>query len=110
MHDSFDEFKLRPELAALEHLKNLCLHFFSIAINLILLKLADNTKIHNIMHMFEFQSDWITEIAAHERLPFHCFSITLPSLGRDFCHLVKNVSLPISAIDKVKCFFGNLCL
>ena len=38
-------------------------------------------------------------------VPVHCFSINLPSLGRDFCHSVKNVWLLISARDKVKCFF-----
>ena len=47
---------LTMELAALEHLKNLCHHFFSIAIDPVLFKLAGNEDRHNILDEFEFRS------------------------------------------------------
>ena len=46
---------MRPqtmELAAHEHLKNWCLHFFSVAIDLILLKLASYKDMHKILDKF----------------------------------------------------------
>ena len=48
---------LTTELAALEHLKNGCHPFFSVAIDPILFKLAGNRDIHNILDEFEFQPD-----------------------------------------------------
>ena len=68
MHYSLDEFEFRPDLttdygviAALECLKNCCFHFFSVAIDKILFKLACSEDIHNILNEFEFQPDWTTD-------------------------------------------------
>ena len=57
------------ELAALERLKNRCHHFFSVAIDPILFKLAGNEDMHNILDEFEFGHIWppTTELAALER-------------------------------------------
>ena len=56
------------ELAALERLKNRRHHFFSVAIDLILFKLAGNEDMHNILDEFEFRPVWLptTELAALE--------------------------------------------
>ena len=43
---------LTMELAALEHLKNWCLHVFSVAIDLILFKLASYKDMHKILDDF----------------------------------------------------------
>ena len=43
---------LTTELAALEHLKNLFHHFFLVAIDQIIFKIAGNEEMHNIMDMF----------------------------------------------------------
>ena len=48
---------LTMELAALERLKNRRHHFFSVAIDLILFKLAGNGDMHSILDEFEFRSD-----------------------------------------------------
>ena len=67
MHKSLDEFELRPdpttdyELAALERLKNRRHHFFSVAIDPILFKLAGNEDMHNILDEFEFWPDLTTD-------------------------------------------------
>ena len=45
------------ELAALERLKNRCHHFFSVAIDPILFKLAGNEDMYNILDEFEFRPD-----------------------------------------------------
>ena len=52
---------LTMELAALERLKNGCHHFFSVAIDLILFKLAGNEDMHNILDEFEFRPDRTTD-------------------------------------------------
>ena len=52
---------LTMELAALERLKNRRHHFFSIAIDPILFKLADNEDMHNILDEFEFRPDQTTD-------------------------------------------------
>ena len=52
---------LTMELAALERLKNRHHHFFSVAIDLILLKLAGNEDRHNILDEFEFRPDLTTD-------------------------------------------------
>ena len=61
---------LTTEFVALECLKAQCLHFFSVAINLILFKLADTCKdeMHNILDVFEFGQigRQATELPAHE--------------------------------------------
>ena len=61
MHKSLDEFGFRPdptmELAALERQKNRRHHFFSVAIDPILFKLAGNEDMHNILDEFEFRPD-----------------------------------------------------
>ena len=44
------------ELAALERLKNRRHHFFSVAIDPILFKLAGNEDMHNILDEFEFRT------------------------------------------------------
>ena len=49
------------ELAALEHLKNRCHHFFSVAIDPILFKLAVNEDRHNILDEFEFRPNLTTD-------------------------------------------------
>ena len=43
---------LTMELAAIERLKNWCLHVFSVAIDLILFKLASNKEMHKILNEF----------------------------------------------------------
>ena len=47
---------LTMELAAHEHLKNWCLHVFSVAIDLILFKLASNKDMHKILdpHVYPY--------------------------------------------------------
>ena len=52
---------LTTELAALERLKNQCHHFFSVAIDPLLFKLAGNEDMHNILDEFEFPPDRITD-------------------------------------------------
>ena len=58
MHNILHEFELWPngtltmELVALEHLKNLCLQVFSVAIDLILFKLASYKDMHKILDEF----------------------------------------------------------
>ena len=42
------------ELAALERVKNRCLHFFAVAVELILFKLTSNKDKHKILEKFEF--------------------------------------------------------
>ena len=49
------------ELAALEHLKNWSRHFFSVAIDQILFKLAGNEDMHNILDEFEFRPGLTTD-------------------------------------------------
>ena len=49
------------ELAALERLKNRRHHFFSVAIDPILFKLAGNEDMHNILDEFEFGPDLTTD-------------------------------------------------
>ena len=51
---------LTMELAALERLKNRR-HFFSVAIDPILFKLAGNEDMHNILDEFEFRPDLTTD-------------------------------------------------
>ena len=46
--------QLTTELAALICLKNQCLYFFSVAIDLILFKLANKEEMHDILDVFEF--------------------------------------------------------
>ena len=52
---------LTTELAALECLKNRRHHFFSVAIDPILFKLAGNEDMHNILDEFEFRPDQTTD-------------------------------------------------
>ena len=49
------------ELAALEHLKNRRHHFFSVAIDPVLFKLAGNEDMHNILDEFEFPPGLTTD-------------------------------------------------
>ena len=49
------------ELAALERLKNQRHHFFSVAIDPILFKLAGIEDMHNILDEFEFRPDLTTD-------------------------------------------------
>ena len=58
---------LTMEFAALEHLKNQRHHFFSVAIDPILFKLAGNEDMRNILDEFEFRPPQTTELAALER-------------------------------------------
>ena len=52
---------LTIELAAIERLKYRRHHFFSIAIDPILFKLAGNEDMHNILDEFEFRPDLTTD-------------------------------------------------
>ena len=52
---------LTMELAALEHQKNRRHHFFSVAIDPILFKLASNEDMHNILDEFEIRPDQTTD-------------------------------------------------
>ena len=52
---------LTKELAALERLKNRRHHFFSVAIDPILFKLADTEDMHNILDEFEIRPDRTTD-------------------------------------------------
>ena len=52
---------LTMELVALERLKNRCHHFFSVAIDPILFKLAGNEDMRNILDEFEFRPDRTTD-------------------------------------------------
>ena len=52
---------LTTELAALERLKNRCHHFFMVAIDPLLFKLAGNEDMHNILDEFEFRPDLTTD-------------------------------------------------
>ena len=60
---------LTRELAALERLKNRRHHFFYVAIDPILFKLAGSEDMHNILDEFEFRQIGppTTELAALER-------------------------------------------
>ena len=65
---------LTMELAALEHLKCRRHHFFSVAIDPILFKLAGNEDMHNILDDFEFRPDQTTDYGvscpwASEKIP-----------------------------------------
>ena len=62
------------ELAALERLKKRRHHFFSVAIDPILFKLAGNEDMHNISDEFEFRPDQTTDYGvscarASEKIP-----------------------------------------
>ena len=67
MHKSLDEFEFRPDtttdygVSCLERLKNRRHHFFSVAIDRILFKLAGNEDRHNILDEFEFRPDLTTD-------------------------------------------------
>ena len=69
--------RIRPrttELAVLERLKNRRHHFFSVAIDPILFKLAGNEDMHNILDEFEFRPDLTTDYGvscpwASEKIP-----------------------------------------
>ena len=62
------------ELAALERLKHRRHHFFSVAIDPILLELAGNEAMNNILDEFEFRPDLTTDYGvscpwASEKIP-----------------------------------------
>ena len=62
------------ELAALERLKNRRQHIFSVAIDLILFKLAGNEDMLNILNELEFRPDLTTDYGvscpwASEKIP-----------------------------------------
>ena len=80
MHKSLDEFEFRPDSttdygdSCSERLKNRRHHFFSVAIDPILFKLADNEDMHNILDAFEFRPDRTTDYGvscpwASEKIP-----------------------------------------
>ena len=58
------------ELAAFESLKSCNFHFFLVAVDKILFKLACNENIHNILIEFKFQP-LIVELAALEHFKSH---------------------------------------
>ena len=67
MHKSLDVFEFRPDpitdygVSCLESLKNRFHHFFSVAIDPILFKLAGNEDMPNILDEFEFRPDLTTD-------------------------------------------------
>ena len=63
--------------------KNQCLHFFSVAINLILFKLTDKEEMNNILDVFEFWPDWTTD----NRVTCPC-----PEYPKKYIFLVENYS------------------
>ena len=68
------------ELAALERLKNRRRHFFSVAIDPILFKLAGNEDMHNILDEFAFQPDQTTDYGvscpwASEKIPIDLYKL-----------------------------------
>ena len=75
MHKSLDEFEFRPDpttdygVICPWALKNRRHHFFSVAIDPILFKLAGNEDMHNILDEFEFRQIGppTTELPALER-------------------------------------------
>ena len=79
MHKSLGELNvgqippLNMELAALERLKNRRHHFFSVAIDPILLKLTSNEDMHNILHESNFGQigQPTSELAALDKIPIH---------------------------------------
>ena len=52
---------LTKELAALEHLKHQCLHFFLVGIDPILFKIGGYIDMHSILHEFEFWPNGTTD-------------------------------------------------
>ena len=65
---------LTMELAVLARLKNRRHHFFSVAIDPILFKLAGNEDMHNILDEFKFRPDLTTDYGvscswASEKIP-----------------------------------------
>ena len=66
MHKSLDEFEFWPDLrtdygvSCLEHLKNRCHPFFSVAIDPIHFKFIGNKDMHIILNEFEFRPDRTT--------------------------------------------------
>ena len=67
MHKSLDEFEFRPDpttdygVSCPWASKNRRHRFFSVAIDPILFKLADNEDMHNILDEFEFRPDLTTD-------------------------------------------------
>ena len=62
MSSSFRQIRLlTTELAALERLKHQCLHFFSVGIDPILVKVGGYIDMHNILHEFEFWPNGTTD-------------------------------------------------
>ena len=57
MHKSLDEFEFRPDPTT-DYGRH---HFFSVAIDPILFKLAGNEDMHNILDEFEFRPDRTTD-------------------------------------------------
>ena len=63
--------QIRPSIAGLAYCrvscrvrgpaKNQCLHSFSVAIDIILSKFADNEEMHTILNKFEIWPDWTTD-------------------------------------------------
>ena len=69
---------LTMELAALECLKNRRHHFFSVAIDPILFRLAGNEDMHNILDEFEFRPNQATDYRvscpwASEKIPIDLY-------------------------------------
>ena len=69
MHKNLDEFKFPPDsttdyrVSCHSMFKNEYLHFFSVADDLIVFKVADNEEMHNIIDVFNFPPDWTTDIS-----------------------------------------------
>ena len=91
---------LTMELAALEHLKNRCHHFFSVAIGPILFNvfdrmlfiLAGNEDIHKSLYEFEFRTDPTTDygVSCLERLKNWCHYVISADIDPIFFKLAGN--------------------
>ena len=77
------------ELAALEHLKNWCLHVFSVAIDLILFKLASYKDMHKILDDFGQIQTLIAELVVLE-----CLKNTRVLISGTFRRLTLEVLSP----------------
>ena len=84
---------LTMELAALERLKNRRHHFFSVAIDPILFKLAGNEDIHNILDEFEFRPDRTTD-----------YGVTCPWASEKNSHRLKMGKTKSSRLFMIRSF------
>ena len=68
IHESYDEFEIRPDPTTGSHgnrwgydVKKRCIHFFSAVFYPFLFILAGNHDMHESSEEFEFRPDWTTD-------------------------------------------------